>query len=438
MENLDLGINLGFGETSSVDNLIDKVNILEKSITNINEVSNMDMFTNALKSFQDLKSELKDIKSLLNEENQGKDKGNSAQGGKNPYKSETFSLSQTLLNIEKLLTEINSTNKKQGFNNGNYGKSNNGKNNGKNNDNSNDNPLRNRANDELRKYYNNQEKTYKDKKLEVDKISKMTTKQFEDGFSKIVKGISKDVVDILDRDLLKKMVEKNATEMLKSSKYINKENLDEKYKEISQLIKNAGFNPNIFKSSSMFRKGYNEKLYETENNRKIQDLKRLEIDLKSKGINRNSNTDTMTGRQLEKLLEDNKRIYNIINSKHFQNFGNGQSFKNTEDKLNKYINQMNDNKIKGQNIKENGLSLQNTIQQNSGTIIAGLEAFRYLGTISNFITSKDFERNMGALGIVGNLGNQASQNASKNRIIRESNSVGADINEFAESVREYT
>lgn len=436
MENLDLGINLGFGETSSVDNLIDKVNILEKSITNINEVSNMDMFTNALKSFQELKSELKDIKSLLNEESQGKDKGNSSQGGKNPYKSETFSLSQTLLNIEKLLTEINSTNKKQGFNNGNYGKSNNGKNNGKNNDNSNDNPLRNRANDELRKYYSNQEKTYKDKKLELDKISKMTTKQFEDGFSKIVKGISKDVVDILDRDLLKKMVEKNATEMLKSSKYINKENLDEKYKEISQLIKNAGFNPNIFKSSSIFRKGYNEKLYETENNRKIQDLKRLEIDLKSKGINRNSNTDTMTGRQLEKLLEDNKRIYNMINSKHFQNFGNGQVFKSTEDKLNKYINQMNDNKIKGQNIKENGLSLQNTIQQNSSTMIAGIEAFRYLGTISNFITSKDFERNMGALGIVGNLGSQASQNASKNRIIRESNSVGADINEFAESVRE--
>ena len=278
------------------------------SITNINEVSNMGMFTNALKSFQDLKSELKDIKSLLNEESQGKDKGNSAQSGKNPYKNETFSLSQTLLNIEKLLTEINSTNKKQEFNNGNYNKNNNGRNSSKNNDNSSDNPLRKNANDELRKYYSNQEKTYKDKKLELDKISKMTTKQFEDGFSKIVKGISKDVVDILDRDLLKKMVEKSATEMLKSSKYINKENLDEKYKEISQFIKNAGFNPNIFKSSSMFRKGYNEKLYETENNRKIQDLKRLEIYLKSKGINRNSNTDTMTGRQLEKLLEDNKRI----------------------------------------------------------------------------------------------------------------------------------
>lgn len=435
MENLDLGINLGFGETSSVDNLIEKVNILEKSITNINEVSNVDMFTNALKNFQDLKAELKDIKSLLNEDNQSKDKGTATSSGKNPYKSETFSLSQTLLNIEKLLTEINSTSKKQSFNNEKYGKGNSGKS-SKGNDNSNDNPFRKFANDELRKYYHNQEKTYKDKKLELDKVSKMTTKQFEDGFSKIVKGISKDVVDILDRDLLKKMVEKNATEMLKNSKYKDKESLDKKYEEISQLIKNAGFSSNIFKSSSVFRKGYNEKLYETENNKKIYDLKRLEVELKTKGINRSSNTDTMTGRQLEKLLEDNRRIYNIINSKHFQNFSDGQPFKSTEDKLNRYINQINDNKIKGQNIKENGLSLQNTIQQNSSTMVAGIEAFRYLGTISNFITSKDFERNMGALGIVGNLGNQASQNASKNRIIRESNLVGADINEFAEGVRE--
>lgn len=435
MENLDLGINLGFGETSSVDNLIEKVNILEKSITNINEVSNVDMFTNALKNFQDLKAELKDIKSLLNEDNQSKDKGTATSSGKNPYKSETFSLSQTLLNIEKLLTEINSTSKKQSFNNEKYGKGNSGKG-SKGNDNSNDNPFRKFANDELRKYYHNQEKTYKGKKLELDKVSKMTTKQFEDGFSKIVKGISKDVVDILDRDLLKKMVEKNATEMLKNSKYKDKESLDKKYEEISQLIKNAGFSSNIFKSSSVFRKGYNEKLYETENNKKIYDLKRLEVELKTKGINRSSNTDTMTGRQLEKLLEDNRRIYNIINSKHFQNFSDGQPFKSTEDKLNRYINQINDNKIKGQNIKENGLSLQNTIQQNSSTMVAGIEAFRYLGTISNFITSKDFERNMGALGIVGNLGNQASQNASKNRIIRESNLVGADINEFAEGVRE--
>ena len=435
MENLDLGINLGFGETSSVDNLIEKVNILEKSITNINEVSNVDMFTNALKNFQDLKAELKDIKSLLNEDNQSKDKGTATSSGKNPYKSETFSLSQTLMNIEKLLTEINSTSKKQSFNNEKYGKGNSGKG-SKGNDNSNDNPFRKNVNDELRKYYNSQEKTYKDKKLELDKISKMTTKQFEDGFSKIVKGISKDVVDILDRDLLKKMVEKNATEMLKNSKYDTKENLDKKYNEISQLIKNAGFGTNMFKNSPMFRKEYNERLYEIENTRKINDLKRLEAELKTKGIHRNSNTDTMTGRQLEKLVEDNRRIYNIINSKHFQDFGNGQSFKSTEDKLNKYLNQINDNKIKGQNIKENGLSLQNTIQQNSGTMIAGIEAFKYLGTISNFITSKDFERNMGALGIVGNLGNQASQNASKNRIIRESNSVGADINEFAEGVRE--
>lgn len=438
MENLDLGINLGFGETSSVDNLIEKVNILEKSITNINEVSNVDMFTNALKNFQDLKAELKDIKSLLNEDNQSKDKGTATSSGKNPYKSETFSLSQTLMNIEKLLTEINSTNKKQRYSDENYSGNGNRKNkDGNSSSNSNvDDPLRMKANQELKKYYNSQEKTYKDKKLETDKISKMTTEQFRTGFSKIVKDISQDVVNILDRDLLKKMVEKSATEMLKNQKYTNKDELEKRYEELSQLVKNAGFNSNLFKNNAVFRKEYNEKLYEIENNKKIQELKRTEVELKMKGIHRNSNTDTMTGRQLERLLEDNKRIYNMINSKHFQNFGKGQEFSSTEEKLNKYINQMNENKIKGQNIKESGLSLQNTIQQNSGTIIAGIEAFRYLGSISNFITSKDFERNMGALGIVGNLGNQASQNASKNRIIRESNSVGADINEFAEGVRE--
>ncbi len=438
MENLDLRINLGFGETSSVDNLIDKVNVLEKSITNINEVSNIDMFTNALKNFQDLKAELKDIKSLLNEDSQGKDKGTATPSGKNPYKSETFSLSQTLMNIEKLLTEINSTNKKQRYSDGNYGGSGNKKSKSGtgNNSNNTDDPLRIMANQQLRKYYSNQEKTYKDKKLELDKVSKMTTEQFKTGFSKIVKDISQDVVNILDRDLLKKMVEKNATEILRNQKYGTKESLDKKYEELSKLVRNAGFNPNLFKTSSMFKKEYNERLYEIENREKINNLRKLETDLKAKGINRSSNTDTMTGRQLEKLIEDNRRIYAMINSKHFQNFGKGQEFKSTEEKLNKYINQMNENKIKGQNIKENGLSLQNTIQQNSGTMIAGIEAFRYLGAISNFITSKDFERNMGALGIVGNLGNQASQNASKNRIIRESNSVGADINEFAEGVRE--
>ena len=52
-----------------------------------------------------------------------------------------------------------------------------------------------------------------------------------------------------------------------------------------------------------------------------------------------------------------------------------------------------------QDIKNKGLSFPNTIQQNAGLVFAGIEAFRYLGTITNFITSKDFERNMGALGI---------------------------------------
>lgn len=37
MENLDLGINLGFGSASGVDDLIDKIEVLQKNISNINE-----------------------------------------------------------------------------------------------------------------------------------------------------------------------------------------------------------------------------------------------------------------------------------------------------------------------------------------------------------------------------------------------------------------
>ena len=68
MENLDLGLNLGFGNETSIDNLIEKINTLEKGIANINEVSNVDMFTNTLKNFQDLKNEIKQIKELLKQE----------------------------------------------------------------------------------------------------------------------------------------------------------------------------------------------------------------------------------------------------------------------------------------------------------------------------------------------------------------------------------
>ena len=109
MENLDLGINLGFGSSSGVDDLIDKIEVLQKNISNINEVSNIGMFTSALKDFQNLKKEIKEIKELVSTT---QDTSKSTGGDtKNLYKNETFSVSQTLKNIEKSLNEITNISK---------------------------------------------------------------------------------------------------------------------------------------------------------------------------------------------------------------------------------------------------------------------------------------------------------------------------------------
>ena len=107
MENIDLGLNLGFSNDKSIDDLLSKIEILEKSISNINEVSNIEMFTNALKSFQDLKKEIKTIKELFTDVQ----KNGSKSDNKNPYKNETFNASQTLKNIENVLKEISNFNK---------------------------------------------------------------------------------------------------------------------------------------------------------------------------------------------------------------------------------------------------------------------------------------------------------------------------------------
>ena len=426
MENLDLGINLGFGSASGVDDLIEKIEVLQKNISNINEVSNIGMFTNALKDFQSLKKEIKEIKELVNATQDVKSNNGDT---KNPYKNETFSVSQTLKNIEKSLNEITNINKNKEHKN----KVENGKN--KNIQREPEEKV-SKINNELKNYYNSKGKNYKiDNKINTENISPMTEKQFNEGFSKLVNNISKEVADTLDKSIREKMVKQGSVDMLKRKDYNTEKELIDEYKRISNFVKNSGFNENLLKNNSQFKREYNElsnilknnidRFINTENR-----LRKLGVDVKS------YNTDNMSARQIQNVLQENRNILRLVTSDRFKNFNKNVEYKSTQDKLNDYKKMNIENSFRIQDIKNKGLSFPNTIQQNAGLVFAGIEAFRYLGTITNFITSKDFERNMGALGIVGGLGNQASQNYSKNRIIRESNIIGADINDFAEGVRE--
>lgn len=428
MENLDLGLNLGFGNETSIDNLIEKINTLEKGIANINEVSNVDMFTNTLKNFQDLKNEIKQIKELFNDTKKNKINNST---GKNPYKNETFNASQTLVNIEKVLREISNYNKTRE-----HSKKVEKQNSNKKEDKSIEEvEFIKKYNKEFKHYNYRQGNSYKDKdNVNTEKLQKLSTLQYE-SFTKLAGNFSKNIVEALDKNIREKMVNQGSVKMLKNGNYLTEDDLIRKYEKISKIVSEAGFDGNLMKSNPKFKKEYNNILNEnSENRRKLDNI----IDNLNKKFNikKNMNLDGANNKEIENLLKENRNLYNLLNSKKFQDFGGNTKFKNTEDKINHYENYLRKNEFKIEQVKSKGLSLPNTIQQNTGMVIAGLEAFRYMGQITNFITSKDFERNMGALGIVGNLGNQASQNASKDRIIRESNSVGADINEFATGVRE--
>ena len=428
MENLDLGLNLGFGNETSIDNLIEKINTLEKGIANINEVSNVDMFTNTLKNFQDLKNEIKQIKELFNDTK--KNKVNNSTG-KNPYKNETFNASQTLLNIEKSLKEISNYNKVREHNKK-VEKQNSNK---KENKSEEEIEFIKKYNKEFKHYNHRQGNSYKDKdNVNTEKLQKLSTLQYE-SFTKLAGNFSKNIVETLDKNIREKMVNQGSVNMLKNGKYLNEDDLIKKYEKISKIVSEAGFDGNLMKSNPKFKKEYNNILNEnSENRRKLDNI----IDNLDKKFNvkKNRNLDGVNNKEIENLLKENRNLYNLLNSKKFQDFGGNTKFKSIEDKINHYENYLRKNEFKVEQVKSKGLSLPNTIQQNTGMVIAGLEAFKYIGQITNFITSKDFERNIGALGIVGNLGDQASQNASKDRIIRESNLVGADINEFATGVRE--
>ena len=426
MENIDLGLNLGFSNDKSIDDLLSKIEILEKSISNINEVSNIEMFTNALKSFQDLKKEIKTIKELFTDVQ----KNGSKSDNKNPYKNETFNASQTLKNIENVLKEISNFNKASEHKE--KVKTSTGKNKKELTE------EEKNINRELKSYYNSQGRVYKDKKVNTEKISNMTEDQFKNGFSKLVDKISKEVAVTLDKNVQDKMVNAGSIEYLKANKGSVKSNedLDKLYLEISKLVKEVGMDGNILKNNSKFKKEYDNIKRELDTDRRSVESNNEKLYRKYGLGSKNLNMDGMTSNDIKSLLADQRKLINTLSSKRFTEYKKGENFSSTNDKLRDFKNTQAEKYFNNEIIKSRGTSFRDNLNNNVGTILALGELSRHLGSMTNFITSKTFERNMGALGIVGQLGDTFSQNYAKNRVISESNRVNSDVNEFSLSVRE--
>ena len=429
MENLDLGINLGFGTTESVDELTEKLKGIETTVENINEVSNNAMFTNALNTIMDMKKDLKDLEESIKKGN--KDGNGSNADVVNNNKKQSFDLSQEMKNILNYLKTIaTNTNTRYRPDGRKPSESNGGSSKPKLNE------TQELINSQLKNYYRGQGKFYNDKKWVNDsKITPMTSKQFEDGFSKLVKNLSKEVAETLNRNLQKSMVNNGAVEYFNKNKgkVTNEEELHRLYNEISQMVKTSGFNGNVLKYNQAFKKEYNDfkAQFNDDRTRAIRNNERLN---KVYGMGKNVNYDDLSNNDIKRMLKEQSRILNIISSKQFRDFKSDKT--NTKDKYYEFVNNNFERQYQVEQVKNKATSFSETLNNNMGMVIGGSALLGHLGQITNFLTSKEFERSMGALGIVGQLGNQYAINESKYTVMRESNSVNADITEFADNVRE--
>lgn len=429
MENLDLGINLGFGTVESVDELTEKLKGIETTVENINEVSNNAMFTNALNTIMEMKKDLKDLEESIKKNGKGGNGSNAEVVNNN--KKQSFDLSQEMKNILNYLKTIaTNTNSRYRPDGRKPNSSNGGSSKPKLNE------TQELINSQLKDYYRGQGRFYNDKKWVNDsKITPMTSKQFEEGFSKLVKNLSKEVAETLNRNLQKSMVNNGTVDYFNKNKgnVTSEEELHRLYKEISQMVKTSGFNGNVLKYNPLFKKEYNDfkEQFNSDRTKAIRNNERLN---KVYGMGKNVNYDEMSSSEIKRMLNEQSKILSIISSKQFKDFKSDKT--NTSDKYYEYVNTTLERQNQLNQIKSKGTSFSETLNNNMGLVVGGTELLGHLGQITNFFTSKEFERSMGALSIVGNLGNQLATNESKYTIQRDSNSVNADITEFSDNVRE--
>ena len=433
MENLDLGINLGFGEDNSVDVLIEKLNNLENVISNINEISNTEIFINVLKNFQSLKDELSSIREELDKFKELDKEIKKSKTSNNPYEKETFEASQNLKNIENILRQIlNATIENKKYNGGRG-----------NNNNSNENTqseFQKLINKQLKDYnlkYKNSDYRYK-KNINEEIVSKLTDTQYK-AFNKIVDGFDKKVLETLKKSIQDKIINDGVVKSLKDKRISIKseDDLIKVYKDLSNTIKQYGLNENILKNNPKFKREYND----IKNSFDYSKQRAKELDKEYEKIfnkKRDTNFDDMNNREIKEYI---KKTYEVINKERKFN----ETYKNIDESRynNEKINF--NNKVFEKLSKTGGLSTYNNDKGNTGISYSQYPNYRNIpfstltSMFSGFINqvlAKEFEKNIGSVGVVSGWKNNIEVNSMKNIVAEKSSNTGQDINEFIVGLRE--
>lgn len=450
MENLDLGLNLGFVSEDNLDKLLDTLTLLEEGINTLNATEDTsNVFYVMLKNAVSLRKELEDIKEIYKDIDNGKNKSNSKDSSKDKIdlKNTILDLTQQIKNLVDVYKITQNEKKRTTSDTGSTGR------NGNRGIQYNENDTElDRINNELRANSKAYNKDYSNKRNlnTTDYFRKLTDENVRvlKDTMKMFEGLTKESINKLSdnnfNSILSNGISKKLQEISKETLGEDKFNklAKELFNNISKQIGNSDF-INFSKVKTSMNKGKTDsiknEIFNYENKFESIGLKKADLTLVN-SIN-----------DLRKVLENVKNQTELFERDRHKDYKPSKELGNMYSKFNrsKYTNTKEyfDNKIEyettydayNEQKKQNSLNKEeylDKLRTSASTIFFTKEVLNYLGNIGGFNGAKDFEKNVTSLGVSGNIDYRGAVDNQKTKLLSKTGSTGIDTNEYAMNLRE--
>ena len=450
MENLDLGLNLGFVSEDNLDKLLDTLTLLEEGINTLNATEDTsNVFYIMLKNAIRLKKELEDIKEIYKDIDNGKNKSNGKDSGKEKgdLKSTIIDLTQQIKNLVDVYKSTQSEKRKPTSNTGSTGRDGSGRRQYYENDTELD-----RINNELRTNAKAYNKDYSNKRNlnTTDYFRKLTDENVRvlKDTMKMFEGLTKESINKLSDNNFNSILSNGISKKLQeiSKKTEGEDNFNKLAKELfNNISKQVGNNDfiNFPKVKSSMNKGKTQSIK--------NEIFEIEGKFESIGLKKSDLTLVNSINDLRKVLEGVKNQAELFERDRHKDYKPSKELEKMYGKFNRdkyrgnkeYFDKKTEYELTydayNEQKKQNSLNKEeylDRIRTGASTIFFTREVLNYLGNIGGFNGAKDFERNVTSLGVSGNIEYRGAVDNQKTKLLSKTGSTGIDTNEYAMNLRE--
>jgi lambda family phage tail tape measure protein len=450
LENLDLGLNLGFVSEDNLDKLLDTLTLLEEGINTLNATEDTsNVFYIMLKNAIRLKKELEDIKEIYKDIDNGKNKSNGKDSGKEKgdLKSTIIDLTQQIKNLVDVYKSTQSEKRKPTSNTGSTGRDGSGRRQYYENDTELD-----RINNELRTNAKAYNKDYSNKRNlnTTDYFRKLTDENVRvlKDTMKMFEGLTKESINKLSDNNFNSILSNGISKKLQeiSKKTEGEDNFNKLAKELfNNISKQVGNNDfiNFPKVKSSMNKGKTQSIK--------NEIFEIEGKFESIGLKKSDLTLVNSINDLRKVLEGVKNQAELFERDRHKDYKPSKELEKMYGKFNRdkyrgnkeYFDKKTEYELTydayNEQKKQNSLNKEeylDRIRTGASTIFFTREVLNYLGNIGGFNGAKDFERNVTSLGVSGNIEYRGAVDNQKTKLLSKTGSTGIDTNEYAMNLRE--